>query len=336
MRATTTVFPLSFVPQEPSIGERAAGFIPAGPQLEAPATAMTTVEPFAIFRGRLVDYSELTKPRISAMVLVTVAAGAILASTGLPDGWLLWHTLFGTALVAAGASALNQLLERESDARMTRTDNRPLPAGRLGPREVLLVGVMLGICGIGYLAVFVPHPLAAILAALTFLSYVLVYTPLKSKTSLNTLVGAIPGALPPVIGWAGVRGTIDVQALGLFAILFCWQVPHFLAIAWIYREDYRRAGLCMLPVVDRLGDLTSRQMVTYCCALIPASLLPALWGQTGTVYLSGAIFFGAVFLAFTIAFWFRRTFERARGVLRASLIYLPVLLALLLLDGIGR
>jgi heme o synthase len=286
--------------------------------------------------SHLVGYVELTKPRISSMVLVTVAAGAVLGSAGLPDGWLLWHTLFGTALVAAGASALNQLLERDSDACMERTENRPLPSGRLGLIEVLVFGILFGVGGIGYLALSLPHPLAAITAAFTFLIYVFVYTPLKRKTSLNTLIGAVPGALPPVIGWVAVRGMIDPQALGLFAILFFWQIPHFLAIAWIYREDYRRAGLCMLPVVDRMGGLTGRQMVAYCSALIPASLSPFIWGQTSATYLTGVILLGGGFLAFTIAFWYQRTTERARGVLRASLIYLPVLLALLLLDGIRR
>jgi protoheme IX farnesyltransferase len=293
-------------------------------------------EPIAFGRSRLADYIELAKPRISVMVLVTVAAGALLGSSGSLDWWLLWHTLLGTALVAAGASALNQFLERDSDALMERTENRPLPAGRLQPSEVLVVGSLLGAAGIAYLAIALPRPLAAVTATFTFFCYVFVYTPLKRRTSLNTLVGAVPGALPPVIGWAAVRGSIDWDILGLFAILFIWQVPHFLAIAWIYREDYGRAGLRMLPVVDRQGAVTGRQMIAYTCALVPASLSPLVLGQAGVVYFVGAIALGVGFLAFTIAFLRKRSIERARGVLRASLVYLPVLLALLLLDGIPR
>jgi protoheme IX farnesyltransferase len=289
----------------------------------------------ALARGRLADYVELTKPRISVMVLLTVAAGALLGSAGVPDGWVLWHTLFGTALVAAGASALNQLLERDSDACMGRTENRPLPAGRLQASDVLVFGIVLGIGGIAYLALFLPRPLAAAAAAFTFVSYVCVYTPLKRRTSLNTLVGAVPGALPPVIGWLAVRGSMDVQILGLFAILFFWQIPHFLAIAWIYREEYKRAGLLMLPVVDQTGGLTGRQMVAYCSALIPLSLVLLVPGQAGMMYLVGAVVLGAGFLGFAIAFLCERSTERARGVLRASLFYLPLLLALLLLDGSG-
>jgi len=204
------------------------------------AATSAFAEPVALGRSRLADYVELTKPRISVMVLITVAAGALLGSSGIPDWWLLWHTLLGTALVAAGASALNQFLERDSDALMERTENRPLPAGRLQASEVLLLGSVLGIAGVAYLAIALPRPLAAVTAALTFFCYVFVYTPLKRRTSLNTLVGAVPGALPPVIGWAAVRGSIDWDILGLFAILFIWQVPHFLAIAWIYRDDYGR------------------------------------------------------------------------------------------------
>jgi len=300
------------------------------------AATSAFAEPVALGRSRLADYVELTKPRISVMVLITVAAGALLGSSGIPDWWLLWHTLLGTALVAAGASALNQFLERDSDALMARTENRPLPAGRLQASEVLLLGSVLGIAGVAYLAIALPRPLAAVTAALTFFCYVFVYTPLKRRTSLNTLVGAVPGALPPVIGWAAVRGSIDRDILGLFAILFIWQVPHFLAIAWIYRDDYGRAGLCMLPVVDRRGAVTGRQMLAYTCALVPASLSPLVFGQAGVVYFIGAIVLGVGFLVFAIAFLRNRSIGTARGVLRASLVYLPVLLALLLLDGVTR
>jgi protoheme IX farnesyltransferase len=297
---------------------------------------LTTAYPEAppLVRTRAADYLELTKPRVAVLVLLTVAAGFLLGTTGAPDWALLGHAVLGTAIVAAGASALNQLLERDTDALMRRTENRPLPAGRLQPLEVLLFGLGLGIGGVLYLAIALPQPLAALVAALTFLLYVFVYTPLKRRTSLNTLVGAVPGALPPVIGWTASRGSFDLSAGALFLILFLWQVPHFLAIAWIYRVDYGQAGLCMLPVVDRDGAMSGRQMVTYCLALISASLLPLLVGGAGLLYLVGALVLGAGFLASTVGFLRRRSLTRARAVLRASLIYLPALLGLLLLDAV--
>ncbi|HLN27808.1 MAG TPA: heme o synthase [Gemmataceae bacterium] len=295
---------------------------------------MIVSEASPLVQTRIADYVELIKPRITVMVLVTVATGGLLASRGAPDWSVLCHTLIGTALVAAGASALNQLLERESDGLMQRTENRPLPAGRLQPLEVLIFGGVFGVGGVAYLAVLLSHWLAAFVAAFTFLSYVFVYTPLKRRTSLNTLVGAVPGALPPVIGWAAVRGSIDPEIVALFAIIFLWQVPHFLAIAWIYREDYERAGLCMLPVLDRAGVMSSRQMVAYCVALIPVSLAPFMLGRTGGIYLVGAILLGVLFLGFTVSFSQRHSVLRARSVVRVSLLYLPALLALLLLDGV--
>jgi protoheme IX farnesyltransferase len=284
-------------------------------------------------RSRVADYLELTKPRVAVLVLFTVAAGAWLASRTTPDLACLLHTLCGTALVAAGASALNQLLERHSDALMRRTENRPLPAGRLQLLEVFLFGLGLGLAGLTYLAVFVRQPLAVLVAAFTFVSYVFVYTPLKRKTSLNTLVGAVPGALPPVIGWTAMGGGLGPEALALFLILFVWQVPHFLAIAWIYREDYARAGLRMLPVVDRDG-ITGRQTVTYCLALIPVSLTPILMHWAGPVYLLSALVLGLYFLTCALAFLRNNATAQARRLLRASLIYLPALLALLLLEGL--
>ena len=288
----------------------------------------------AVTRTRVADYVQLCKPRLTIMSLLTVAAGAILAVGGGTLPWsILLHTLIGAAFVAAGASACNQFLERDDDALMRRTKNRPLPAGRLQPAEVLCFGAATGIGGVLYLSLALPQPLAAILAALTFASYVFVYTPLKRITSLNTLIGAIPGALPPVIGWAAVRGSLDLEIGTLFLILFLWQVPHFLAIAWLYRDDYRRAGMHMLPVVDRDGSISSLQMIAYCLALIPASLTPLFVGRAGVIYMAGALVLGSCFIGFTIAFARERSLQRARGVLRASLIYLPVLLALLLLDG---
>jgi protoheme IX farnesyltransferase len=247
---------------------------------------------------------------------------------------VLLHTLLGTALVAAGASALNQLLERRSDALMRRTENRPLPAGRLHPTEVLVFGFALGLSGVCYLALTVQRPWAALIAAITFISYVWIYTPLKRRTPLNTLVGAVPGALPPLIGWAAVRGSLDPEALALFFIIFLWQVPHFLAIAWIYRDDYARAHQRMLPVVDPDGTRTGRQMLTYCMALIPTSLAPVAFGGSGLIYLGGALFLGLFFLACALRFTRERSVAQARRVLRGSLVYLPALFALLVLDGL--
>jgi len=304
------------------------------------ATTICEAPPLA--RTRAADYLELTKPRIAVAVLFTVAVGYLSAAGGSPDLAALLHTLCGTALVAGGASALNQLLERHSDALMRRTENRPLPAGRLHPFEVLVFGMILGAAGLLYLAVSLHHPWAALVAGITFVSYVFLYTPLKRLTPLNTLVGAVPGALPPVIGWAAARGSAPVEAtslyevLTLFLIVFLWQVPHFLVIAWIYRDDYARAGLCMLPVNDPDGALTGRYMITYCLALIPVSLVPALLGVTGLVYLVGALALGLGFLACAVHFTRTHSTKNARRVLRASLIYLPALLTLLLLNGIAK
>ena len=283
--------------------------------------------------ARAADYVELTKPRIAVLVLFTVAAGGLLAAGRGVDWLLLLHAVVGTALVAAGASALNQLLERHSDARMRRTENRPLPAGRLQPFEVAVFGTVLGVGGVAYLALLLPTPWAAVAAALTFVGYVFVYTPLKARTPLNTLVGAVPGAMPPVIGWLALRGTLDTEASTLFLILFLWQIPHFLAIAWLYREDYAQAGLKMLPVVDPRGEKTAARMITYCLTLIPVSLLPALTGRAHTLYVVGAIALGLLFLGSAWRFRGQRTLSSARRVLRMSLIYLPGLLVCWLVDG---
>lgn len=284
--------------------------------------------------ARIGDYIELTKPRVAVLVLFTVAAGALLGSGGAVGLGQLLHALLGTALVAGGASALNQLLERHSDALMRRTENRPLPSGRLTPMEATLFGLALGLGGLIYLAVVVKQPVAVLVAAVTFFSYVFLYTPLKRRTTLNTLVGALPGALPPVIGWTAATGSIDAGAAALFVLLFLWQVPHFLAIAWIYREDYAGAGLRVLPVFDKTGAATALQMILYCLALVPASMAPLLLHQAGWMYAVGAILLGIAFLCSALAFQSRRSDASARWVLRASLIYLPVLLALLLLENL--
>lgn len=290
-------------------------------------------EALPLTRSRAADYLELTKPRVAVLVLFTVAAGAWLGARGLPNLTVLVHTLAGTALVAAGASAMNQLLERQSDGLMHRTENRPLPAGRLQPLEVLVFGLVVGMSGLVYLAVALRQLLPVLVAAVAFFSYVFLYTPLKRKTTLNTLVGAVPGALPPVIGWTAASGSLGLEVALLFLVLFLWQVPHFLAIAWIYRDDYARAGLQMLPVVDRRGGMTGRQMVSYCLALLPASLAFTALGLAGSLYMVGAVVLGLGFLGCAVGFQRSTSVRRARRVLKASLIYLPALLMLLLMDG---
>jgi protoheme IX farnesyltransferase len=290
----------------------------------------------AIPRTRLADYVELTKPRIAVMVLFTVAIGVVLGSGGTVDVAVLTHTLLGTLLVAGGASALNQVLERSADACMRRTQNRPLPAGRLHHVEAAAFGLTIALVGTLYLYLAAPRPGAALVAAVTFLSYVFVYTPLKKVTPLNTLIGAVPGALPPLIGWMAVRDSLGLEALGLFLIIFLWQVPHFLAIAWIHRDDYARGGFRMLPGADPDGTLTGRNMLLYALALLPASLLPALSGAAGPVYVSGAVLLGLAFLATTLGFMREASVAHARRVLRGSLLYLPGVLALLLADGLVR
>jgi protoheme IX farnesyltransferase len=286
----------------------------------------------ALSRPRIADYLELAKPRVTLLVLFTVAAGVLLAGGRDFSLLVLLHTVLGTAFVAAGAAALNQWLERDSDARMQRTEKRPLPSGRLQALEVFVFGLALGLAGVLYLALTLTHMLSALIAAVTFVLYVAVYTPLKRRTPLNTLIGAVPGALPPLIGWCAVRGQWTQEAGVLFLILFLWQIPHFLAIAWMYRDEYARAGLLMLPVVDRNGQRTSQNMILYCLALLVVSLQPALFGDAGLLYLGGAALLGLTFLAAAVGFRRRRTHCQARRVMRASLVYLPGLLALLLLD----
>ncbi|MFL5244281.1 MAG: heme o synthase [Gemmataceae bacterium] len=283
-------------------------------------------------RVRFLDYLELAKPRVAVLVLFTVAVGALLAQGSLPSLTILVHTLVGTALVAAGASTLNQLMERRLDALMRRTENRPLPSGRVQPIEALIIGTALGISGVVYLAFELKEPWAALVAGGTFVCYVFVYTPLKQRTPHNTLIGAIPGALPPLIGWAAIRGPLSLDALSLFLIVFFWQLPHFYAIAWIYRAEYAAAGYRMVSTVDRTGRKTARGMVGYCAVLLLASLIPWLTGRAGTSYGLGALLLGAGFLASTLAFAGSVSEPQARRVLKVSLIYLPAVFALLVLD----
>ncbi len=274
---------------------------------------------------------ELTKPRISLMVVMTTAVGFLLTAPRPIDWLLMWHALLGTALVASGASALNQVVERHTDARMRRTANRPLPAGRLTVEKAFAFGVMISVVGVVYLAILV-NPITALIGGLTLASYVLVYTPLKRRSSLATLVGAVPGAAPPVMGVTAATGGLGWLAAVLFAILFFWQMPHFLAIAWLYRSDYERGGFPMLTVGRLPGARTARQMVLYSAALIPVSILPSVLGFSGLAYFVGALVFGLAFLACSLAFGLAQDARAARRLLLFSVLYLPVVLLLLVAD----
>ncbi|HEV8544534.1 MAG TPA: heme o synthase [Verrucomicrobiae bacterium] len=278
-------------------------------------------------------FSELVKARLTALVLITTLVGFYAGSGAQMDYWKLLHAMLGTALVACGASALNQLLEREQDAKMRRTESRPLPSGRMDSDTVLLLGAGLAAGGLLYLALAV-NLLTSFLGALTLASYLFVYTPLKRITTLNTFIGAIPGAIPPLMGWTAATGHVSAAGWSLFAILFLWQLPHFMAIAWLYREDYARGGFKMLPIIDPDGSKTAAQAICHSFGLIPVSLFPALLGVAGVVYFGGAILLSLTFLFFAIQFSRKLTAERARHLFIASIIYLPLLLGLLVLDKV--
>lgn len=279
------------------------------------------------------DWLILTKARITGLVLVTAATGYVLGAPAIDVGTLA-SLLLGVALASAGAAALNQVYEREADARMTRTASRPVPAGRISPARGLAAGLLLSAAGVAWLAIAL-NALTGFLALLTIVLYIAVYTPLKPRTSLNTLVGAIPGAIPPVIGWTAATGSVDLGGWALFSILFLWQLPHFLAIAWMFRDDYARGGFPMLPVVDPGGGSTGRQAALYALALIPVSLTPTLLGLTGGLYFFGALALGLVFLACGLGMAMDRGRKGARRLLLASVTYLPLLLALLVLDRVA-
>lgn len=296
------------------------------------AVSPTLAHPAAQAGSRLADYLELTKPEVTLLVLVSTLVGFCTASRPETNLWLLLQTLLGTALVAAGTATLNQYLEREADAKMRRTANRPLPAGRLHPQEALLFGIGLSLAGVLYLALTV-NRLSSLLAALTLTSYLLLYTPLKTRSPLCTFVGAFPGAMPPLIGWAAARGTLDPEAWILYAMLFLWQFPHFLAIAWMYREDYARAGVRMLPVVDNAGPATGRQVILTSLLLLPVSLLPTWLGMAGRTYFAGALLLGLGFIAAGIALAVLRANAQAKRLLQVSILYLPLVFLLLLLDA---
>lgn len=288
-------------------------------------------EPGLTLAGKLAAYSELTKPRITFLVSLTAVAGFCMGSAGGIDYLRLLNMSIGIALLSSGLSTLNQYLERDLDGLMRRTQGRPLPTGRLSPSEAAMFGIALSVVATAYLAIFI-NPLSALLGLATFASYLFVYTPLKTKTTLSTVFGAFPGAMPPLIGWVAARGQIGVEAWILFAILFLWQFPHFLAIAWMYRDDYARAGIKMLPVVEPEGRVTGQQIITYTLLLIPVSLLPVAVGISGQIYLIGAAVLGVGFLFFSAKAALVRTTWEARRLLLASVLYLPVLFALMVLN----
>ena len=281
--------------------------------------------------AHLADYWTLTKPEVNFLVLVSTLVGFYLAGPASAHGWLLFHTLMGTLLVASGTGTLNQYLERRTDAFMRRTANRPLPAGRLHHQEALWFGILLSIAGGAELWI-AANPLTSALALATLASYLVLYTPLKRQTPLCTVVGAFPGAMPPLIGWAAVRNGLSGEAWVLYAILFLWQFPHLLAIAWMYREDYARAGLQMLPRHDDGGRATARQIIGCTLALLPVSLIPGLTGHAGIAYLVGAAVLGAGFLYYGVRMAMRRTNVLAKNLLMASIVYLPLVFALLMFD----
>jgi protoheme IX farnesyltransferase len=295
------------------------------------STTRTAVVPAV---SRPAAYLALTKPDVSFLVVMTTFAGYILGSRLPVDFARLAHTVFGTTLVAAGTAALNHFIERASDARMRRTASRPLPSGQLHPREALWFGVSLVAIGAVYLAI-AANALACLLALLTTATYLGLYTPLKKKTTLATLVGAFPGAVPPLVGWAAARGSLSLEAWVLYAVLFLWQFPHFFAIAWIYREDYARAGIRMLPVVDPTGAATFRQSLIAALLLVPISVIPALAGLASPRYFFGAIVLGLLLVQACL--WAARTKSNARAkwLMHATVIHLPLLLGLMIYDRLA-
>lgn len=291
------------------------------------------LSPTATEKSWLAVFADLVKARLVTLVLLTTVVGFYVGEQGAINFALMFHSLFGTALVAAGAAALNELLEREYDAKMRRTATRPLPSGRLQPATVAIFGGVCSVAGLVYLALLV-NPLTSVLGAVTLVSYLFIYTPLKRVTWMNTLVGAIPGALPPVMGWTAARNELGGEGWALFAILAFWQLPHFFAIAWLYREEYAKAGFVMLPNIDADGSRTGQQAVINTVALFAASLCPFFFKMAGTTYLVAAILLGAGFLFLAIQFSRQLTIVRARQLFLASIIYLPLLLTALVWDKV--
>jgi protoheme IX farnesyltransferase len=293
---------------------------------DAPATG-------AVVDTRVADYLTLVKPRLNFLVLVTTMAAFYLGSAGELPLLLTIHTILGTALVAGGASALNQFSEKDTDGLMRRTRLRPLPDLRMHPKDALWFGVLLSAIGVAELAVGV-NVLTALVAAATLLSYVLLYTPLKRRTSLSTIAGAIPGALPALIGWTAATNTLSIEGWTLFGIVFMWQMPHFLAIAWMYRDDYARAGIPLLTVIEPDGRSTGRQAVLYTAALIPVSFMPVAVGLATAWYLVGAIVLGAILLVLSLEFSTTRGLPPARRLFLGTILYLPLLWIVLLTDHV--
>jgi protoheme IX farnesyltransferase len=277
------------------------------------------------------DYVNLTKPRLNFLVVASSAAGYYLGARGGVDAWRMVEAVVGTALVAGGAAVLNQVYERDTDGLMRRTRGRPLPDGRVGPADAALFGAALSFAGLALLATRV-NPLAALLALTTLVVYLAIYTPMKRRTPLATLIGAVPGALPPLIGWTASRGAIDAGGAALFAIVFLWQIPHFMAIAWMYRDDYARAGFPMLPVIEPDGRRAGRQAAVYAAALLPASLMPTVAGVAGPVYLSVAVVLSLALLGLSAQFASTRSDRSARRLFFASITYLPLLWIAMIAD----
>jgi protoheme IX farnesyltransferase len=297
---------------------------------------MSTVRTTEItLASRANAYVALTKPDVSFLVLMTTAAGFYMGSRGTVEWLHLMQTVFATLLIAAGTATLNHYIERDSDRYMRRTASRPLPSGQLQPREALWFGVILSVAGAADLY-FIAGTLASALGILTSLSYLLAYTPLKKRTVWATAVGAFPGAIPPMIGWVAATGTLDRGAWLLFAILFLWQFPHFYAIAWMYREDYARAGILMLPVVDREGTRTFRQIILTAVALVGVSLLPAVMGLAGVRYFFGALVVSTALVQVCLWAASSRTNARAKWLMHATVLHIPVLLGLMISDKIPR
>lgn len=288
-------------------------------------------ESFGAAQTHVMDYVMLAKPELTLLSVLTAVGGAYLASGYAVRLASLLHVFLGTLLVGGGAGALNQFIERRYDALMRRTEHRPVPAGRVRPGQAMLFGVLLALMGVIDLAHFT-NVLTGFLAVVTLVTYLFLYTPLKRITPFATVVGGIPGALPPVIGWAAVRGDLSIQAWALFAIVFFWQMPHFLSLAWMYRKDYTRGGYMTLPVVDPEGTVTRRQIVVYSVALLPASALPTYVGLAGLTYFVGAIVLALFFLGMALNFAVGRASMHARRLFLSSLAYLPALILLAILD----
>ena len=285
----------------------------------------------AVERSRFLDYVSLTKPELTFLSVVTALTGYYLGAEGSLQASLLLHTLFGTALTGGGAGALNQYVERHYDGMMKRTEGRPVPAGRIHPYEALIFGMILSIVGIAELTLYT-NALTGFLASVTLVSYIFLYTPLKRITPLSTVVGAFPGALPPVMGWTAARNEVTSEALILFALLFVWQIPHFLSLAWMYKKDYARAGYRLLTVIEPEGNMAARQILAYSALLVPLTILPWSLGMFGPVYLALALLLSLAFLAVSVHLVRVRSNVAARQVFAGSLIYLPVLMAVMVID----